>query len=151
MSTWALSQNELESSRGRGAPPIWKLAEAVTPNRHGEALISDSASQWGALKSRLEQLSLHLAKPRPSNPGSLQARIIHSIKMLANKAGASLGRLSLGTQGKAHKVLEDLKDPRWATAALFTRVLAERAGKVADEAADHLRKEKHQSFRRWVI
>ena len=88
-------------------------------------------------------MSVHLVKPRPSHPGSLQARITLSIQMLANKAGASLGGLSLGTQGKAQSVLEGLKDPRC--------VLAGRAGKVADEAADHLRDEKHESFRRWVI
>ena len=69
--------------------------------------------------------------PQPSKPGSLQARIIHSIRMLANKATVSLVGLSIGTQGKAQKVLEELNDPRWATAALLARVLAERAGKVA--------------------
>ena len=96
-------------------------------------------------------MSLHLVKPQPSNRGSLRARIIHSIRMLANKAEVSLGGLSIGTQGKAQKVLEELKDPRWATATLLARVLAERAGKVADEAADYLRKEKQVSFRRWVL
>ena len=35
LSTRALSQRELESSKGMGSSPIWKLAEAGTPNRHG--------------------------------------------------------------------------------------------------------------------
>jgi hypothetical protein len=92
-----------------------------------------------------------LVKLQPNNPGSLQARIIHSIQILTIKAQVSLGGLSEGTQVKAQQVLDDLKDPRWVTAALFARVLAERAGKVADEAADHLRKIKHDSFRKWVV
>ena len=57
----------------------------------------------------------------------------------------------MGTQAKAQKGLEELRDPKWTTAALLARVLADRAGKVADEAADHLRREKQDSFRRWVI
>ena len=153
LGTWALSSSELEASKGRGAPPVWKLAEVVTPNRHGDFLISDSASQWGALKGRLKQLSLHLARPQPGKAGfrDLQVRIIRCIQRLAGKAEISLGGLSVNTQAKALKVLADLKDTRWTTAALVARVLAERTGHVADEAADHLRQEKQASFRRWVL
>ena len=149
LGTWALSLMELKASKGRGAPPVWILAEVVTPNRQGEFLASDAASQWGALKGRLKQLALHLLNPNP-NPWlmALQVKVTHSIKMLAAKVVVSLGGLSANTQAKAIKILTDVQDLRWSKAALAARVLAERARQVADEAADHLRHEMQASFRR---
>ena len=138
-------------ARGGELPHLEACRSGYPQQARGYVLISDSASQWGALRSRLKQLSLLLAKPQPSTPGSQQARIIHSIRGLAAKAEISLGGLTVGTQLKGQKVLCDLKDPGWTRAVLVARALADRTGAVADEAGDHLRKENQASFRRWVL
>jgi hypothetical protein len=149
LSTWALTANEFQSSLGSGAPPVWKLSETVPPNKMRDTLDSDSASLWGALQGRLRQLSQHLIKDH--RPGPQEAKLIRCIQVLTSKAQLSLNGLSEGTQTNAIKVLEDLRDPRWTKATLLARVLAERAGKIADEAAHQLRQSKHESFRKWVM
>ena len=152
LGTWALSPTEFKASQGRGAPPVWTLSERVSPNRQGELLAGDAACHWGALKGRLRQLSGQLLNPNPSlGSQAHQVRLVHNIHRLAAKAVISMGGLPAHTQPQAGAFLADLQDPRWTRATLVARVLSERARRVAESAATHLRQEKQSSFRRWVI
>jgi hypothetical protein len=143
LSTWALTAEEFEASQGRGAPPVWELAEAVRPNKMGDTLESDSATFWGAIQARLRQLSLHLISQ--GNQVAQHQRLVRCIQRLTSKAQLCVQGLSEATQEKATKLLEELHDPRWTRATLVARVLAEKARKIADEASQQMRRKKNES------